>query len=54
MKKSERIVWSQMVIDTALNNPAILKQLGKVGLPKEQVLAGKTYVEEVIRLEAVQ
>ena len=54
MKKSERIVWSQMVIDTALNNPAILKQLGKVGLPKEQVLAGKSYVEEVIRLEAVQ
>jgi GTP1/Obg family GTP-binding protein len=54
MKKSERIVWSQMAIDTALNNPAIQKQLQKFGITKESLLAGKSYVEEVLRLEAVQ
>ncbi|MEQ9442627.1 MAG: hypothetical protein RIG62_26540 [Cyclobacteriaceae bacterium] len=54
MKKSERIVWSQAVIDTALNNTDIQKQLAKMGLTKEQLLGGKALVEEVLRLEAIQ
>jgi len=54
MNQNERIGWSKTVIDTALNNPGIQKQLAKFGLNKEDLLTGQGHLDEVIRLGAMQ
>lgn len=54
MKQNERIGWSKTVIDTALSNPSIQKQIAKFGISKEDLLSGKARVDEVIQLGATQ